>query len=52
MRVEFTYDKRTDATTIYVWAGATIVDKYEMPGVLSGYSKRKIKTDLLNKQKE
>ena len=40
-RLEFLYDKRTDMTTIYIWQGTHLIDKLEMPGQMTSYSKKK-----------
>lgn len=45
-RIEFLYDKRRDMTQIFVWRGEQIVDKKEMPGIMSSYSKSKVRKEL------
>jgi len=52
MRVEFLYTRKDDMTQIYVWAGTQIIDKREMPGVLSSYSKKKIREEIAKEYKK
>ena len=49
-RIEFLYDKQKDTTNIFVWLGMQIIDKLEMPGILSSYQKRKIRKELLERE--
>jgi hypothetical protein len=48
-RIEFVYNKSKDITQIFVWSGMRIVDKLEMPGLLSSYQKKKIREELIKK---
>ena len=51
-RIEFTYTRGQDITHIYVWIGMELQDKLEMPGIMSAYSKKKIKEELIKKYKD
>ena len=51
-RIEFTYTRGQDTTHIYIWIGMELQDKLEMPGIMSAYSKKKIKEELIKKYKE
>ena len=51
-KVEFTYNKRRDMTEIFLWSGMQIIDRLEMPGLLSSYTKRKIREELIKKAEE
>jgi hypothetical protein len=54
VKIEFVYNKQDDMTTIYVWsdhsANAYIIDKLEMPSILSTYQKKKIREELINRE--
>ena len=56
IKIEFLYDKHKDMTTIYVWSNhtpsASIIDKHEMPGILTSYTKKKIRNELIKKYEE
>jgi hypothetical protein len=49
-KIEFLYNKSKDMTEIYVWNGLQLIDKLEMPGILSSYQKKKVKAELLERQ--
>jgi hypothetical protein len=51
-RIEFLYDKQKDMTNIYVWSGQQIIDKLEMPGMMSAYQKTKVRKELVAREKE
>ena len=45
-RAEFLYNKGKDMTMIYVWNGQQLIDVKEMPGILTNYTKAKIKKEI------
>lgn len=51
-RIEFTYVKQRDMTYIYIWKGMTLIDQLEMPGIMSPYSKKKVREGLVEKYKD
>ncbi len=46
--VTFTYNKRRDVTDILIYVGDALYDTREMPGILSHYIKKKIRTEITN----
>ena len=47
VRIEFNYNPRKDITDIFVWDGyTTLLDKLEMNGQLTSYTKKKIREEL------
>lgn len=52
MRVEFIYDKLNNITRILLWKGMIIYDKFDIPGAMSSYSRKKFKEELLKKYAE
>ncbi len=48
-RIEFVYNKQKDTTDIYVWSGSQIIDRLEMPGILSSYQRKKVRKELENR---
>jgi len=51
-RIEFLYDKHKDITQIFVWKGQQLIDRLEMPGILSNYQRKKIRKELINREKK
>ncbi len=47
-RIEFIYDRNKDMTQIFIWNGMSLIDKREMPGILSSYTKRKLREEIIN----
>ena len=45
-KVEFVYDKKNDETLVLIWLGTRVVDKRTMNGILTEYTKDKIKKEI------
>ena len=45
-KVEFLYDNKKDTTLVLIWLGSRIVDKRTMNGILTEYTKDKIKKEI------
>lgn len=52
MRIEFYKNPVKDETSIFIWEGMLVVDKYIMPGEMSKASREKFKETYIKKQKD
>jgi hypothetical protein len=52
IRVEFLYNSHNNITQIFVWKYEQIIDKLEMPDLLSSYQKKKIRKELIKREEE
>ena len=46
IRTEYHYDNVHDNTTIFIYRDEKVIDKREMPGLLSSYTKKKIREEI------
>ncbi len=51
MKVEYWYNKQKDITEIMIWEKMRIIDRMELPGIVSERSRKKITEEILKKVK-
>ncbi len=52
VRVEFTYEPKTNTTNIWIWNRFTLVDKRSIPEDIDWRRKRKIKDEITKEYKD